>query len=235
MIGIIGALSVEIEGLLEKMEIGDIHTIGGLVYYTGEIAGKNVVLARCGVGKVNAAMCAQAMKLGFSVSAVINLGAAGAIDNALNIGDVVVATDLVHHDVNAGSFGYKPGQLPGMDVLAFSADKRLSELAVRACNAAFEQGGIPCTVHHGRIATGDQFIEDAATKQHILEEFGALCVEMEGAAIAQVCHQNKTPFVAIRAISDKADGSAQANFDEFVTQAAENSARSVMEMIGHIL
>lgn len=231
MIGIIGALTVEVEGLLGKMKTDDIITIGGMIFYTGEIAGKKAVVARCGVGKVNAAMCAQAMIVSFPVTAVINLGAAGAIDNMLNIGDVVVATDLVHHDVNAGSFGYLPGQVPGMDMLPFPTDERITELAMAAYGAIFAEGA---KVHHGRIATGDQFIEDTAIKQHISEEFKALCVEMEGAAIAQVCFLNKIPFAAIRAISDKADGSAQAAFDEFVMQAAENSSKVVMEIMGDI-
>ncbi|MCL2573520.1 MAG: 5'-methylthioadenosine/adenosylhomocysteine nucleosidase [Defluviitaleaceae bacterium] len=231
MIGIIGALSVEVEGLLTKMKIADINTIGGMVFYTGEIADKKAVVARCGVGKVNAAMCAQAMIVSFPVTAIINLGAAGAIDNTLNIGDVVVATDLVHHDVNAGSFGYLPGQVPGMDALPFPADERIAKSALSAYSATFAG---EAKVHHGRIATGDQFIEDADVKQHISEEFAALCVEMEGAAIAQVCYLNRIPFAAIRAISDKADGSAQANFDEFVAQAAENSAKVVEVMLGEM-
>ena len=231
MIGIIGALSVEVEGLLTKMKTEDITTIGGMVFYMGEIADKKVVAARCGVGKVNAAMCAQAMIISFPVTAVINLGAAGAIDNALNIGDVVVATDLVHHDVNAGSFGYRPGHVPGMDALPFPADERIAKSALKAYSTIFSDGA---KVHHGRIATGDQFIEDVALKQHISEEFAALCVEMEGAAIAQVCYLNKIPFAAIRAISDKADGSAQATFEEFIVQAAENSSKVVVEMMGDI-
>jgi len=231
MIGIIGALAIEVEGLQAKMEIADIITIGGMVFYTGEIAGKKVVIARCGVGKVNAAMCAQAMIISFPVTAVINLGAAGAIDNALNIGDVVVATELVHHDVNAGSFGYKPGELPGMQMHTLPADIKLADLAMKAYGTTLEGGA---KVHHGLIATGDQFIEDAEAKKWILDEFAALCVEMEGAAIAQVCYLNKIPFAAIRAISDKADGSAQATFEEFVVQAAENSTKVVMQMMGEI-
>jgi len=230
MIGIIGALAIEIEELLEKTIVDDITTIGGMVFYTGEIAGKKAVIARCGVGKVNAAMCAQAMIVSFSVTAIINLGAAGAIDNVLDIGDVVVATDLVQHDVNAGSFGYRPGQLPGKDDLPFSTDKRISEAAIKA----YKSQDLGYKVYHGRIATGDQFIENTEQKQEIFDEFGAMCVEMEGAAIAQVCEQNQTPFVAIRAISDKADGSAQATFEEFVKTAAENSTRVVMAMIGEI-
>jgi adenosylhomocysteine nucleosidase len=231
MIGIIGALSVEVEGLLTKMNTEDITAIGGMVFYMGEIADKKVVAARCGVGKANAAMCAQAMIISFPVTAVINLGAAGAIDNALNIGDVVVATDLVQHDVRAGSFGYPKGQVPGLDVFAFTADERISKSALAACNAIFAEGA---NVHHGRIATGDQFIEDAALKQQILDDFGALCVEMEGAAIAQVCYLNKIPFGAIRAISDKADGSAEVDFEKFIARAAENSAKVVMQMMRDI-
>jgi len=231
MIGIIGALSIEVEGLLGIMKTDDIKTTGGMVFYTGEIAGKQAVVARCGVGKVNAAMCAQAMIVNFPVTAVINLGAAGAIDDVLNIGDVVVATDLVHHDVNGGSFGYDPGHVPGMDSLPFPVDERIAKSAIAAYSAVFADGA---RVHHGRIATGDQFIEDIDVKKFILDEFGALCVEMEGAAIAQVCYLNKIPFAAIRAISDKADGSAQATFEEFIAQAAQNSAKVVVEMMGDI-
>ena len=232
MIGIIGAMSIEVEGLLEKMNIDDIVTIGGMVFYTGEIAGKKAVAARCGVGKVHAAMCAQTMITSFPVTAVLNLGVAGAIDNVLNIGDVVISEDLVHHDMTTGTAGGPVGQVPGLDVLAFTADDKLAKSAIYAYNAVFE--GSTGKVHHGRIATGDQFIDIAERKQWISENFRALCVEMEGAAIGQVCYLNKIPFVAIRAISDKADGSAEMDFLEFVAQAAENSSKIVVQMMGDI-
>lgn len=233
MIGIIGAMSIEVEGLLEKMNIDDIVTIGGMVFYTGEIAGKKAVVARCGVGKVHAAMCAQAMITGFPVTALLNLGVAGAIDNMLNIGDVVISEDLVHHDMSTGITGGPAGQVPGLDVLTFTADDKLAKSARDAYNSVFEAG--TGKVHHGRIATGDQFIDIPARKQWISENFGALCVEMEGAAIGQVCYLNKIPFVVIRAISDKADGSAEMDFLEFVAQAAENSSKVVVQMMGDIL
>jgi len=232
MIGIIGAMAVEVEGLLEKMNIDDIQTIGGMVFYTGEIAGKKAVVARCGVGKAHAAMCTQAMIISFPVTAVINLGVAGAIDNMLNIGDVVVSSDLVHHDMSTGTSGGAAGQVPGLDVLAFTADNELVKSAISAYNTVFEDG--TGKAHNGRIASGDQFVDNMPQRQQIFDSFGALCVEMEGAAIAQVCYLNQIPFVVIRAISDKADGSAEVDFLEFVAQSAENSAKVVMEMMGDI-
>jgi len=233
MIGIIGAMAVEVDGLLAIMENTDKTTIGGMNFYAGEIAGKWAVVARCGVGKVHAAMCAQTMIVTFPLVAMVNLGAAGAIDNTLNIGDVVVSSDLVHHDARATTFGYEIGQIPGLDVLAFVSDKRLVKSAMAAYDAIFASG--INRAHHGRISTGDQFINSMEQKQQIWSDFAALCVEMEGAAIAQVCYLNNIPFVAIRAISDRADGSAEVDFAKFIEQAAENSIRVVTKMMGESL
>ncbi|MCL2376011.1 MAG: 5'-methylthioadenosine/adenosylhomocysteine nucleosidase [Defluviitaleaceae bacterium] len=229
MIGIIGAMAIEVDGLLAVMENTEKTTISGMDFFAGKIVDKPTVVARCGIGKVHAAMCAQTMITGFTVTAVINLGVAGAIDNALNIGDVVVSHDLIHHDAMATTFGYPVGQIPGIDVLAFAADDGLVKSAISAYETVFTGG--TNKAHHGRIATGDQFVNTAAQKQQISDNFTALCVEMEGAAIAQVCYINKIPFVVIRAISDKADGSADMDFEKFVMQAAENSTKVVVRMM----
>jgi len=229
MIGIIGAMAIEVDGLLAVMKNTDKTTISSMDFYTGDIAGKRVVVARCGIGKVHAAICAQTMITGFPMAAIINLGAAGAIDNILNIGDVVVSNDIVHHDAMATTFGYPVGQIPGIDVLAFAADDKMVKSAMSAFEFAFVNKSHKA--HRGRIATGDQFVNTSAQKQQISDNFDALCVEMEGAAIAQVCYINKIPFVVIRAISDKADGSAEMDFEKFVAQAAKNSIKVVMKMM----
>lgn len=231
MIGIIGAMAIEVDGLLAIMESAEKTTISNMNFYAGKIAGKQVVVAQCGVGKVHAAMCTQAMITGFPVAGIINLGVAGAIDNVLNIGDVVVSSDIVHHDVSTGSgeFGGPLGHVSGIDVLAFPADKQLAASAIAAFDFDFADSGRKS--HHGRIATGDQFVDTPTQKQYISDNFSALCTEMEGAAIAQVCYINQIPFVVIRAISDKADGSAEMDFFAFVSQAAENSIKVVTKML----
>jgi len=163
----------------------------------------------------------------FAPRAIINLGVAGAASDALNIGDVVVSQNLVQHDVDVSPF-YQPGQVPGLEIL-LPADDDLIKMAFDACNTVFD--GLANTAHIATIATGDIFVHDRAVKQHISNAFDAYCVEMEGAAIAQVCHLMEIPFVVIRAISDKADGSAMVDFDEFVATSAAFSSQIVSNLI----
>jgi len=223
-------MSIEVEGILAEMENISVKCIGGIDFSVGRISGKQIVVAKSGVGKVNAAMCAQAMIISFPVAAVINLGVAGAISSELNIGDAVVSRDLVQHDMRTSAFGgYALGQVPGLDVVAFSADAALVKSALLACETVFS--GSSHNAYCGTIATGDQFVDSALTKQEIRDNFGAFCVEMEGAAIAQVCYLNHIPFVAIRAISDKADGSAETDFVTFAIKAAAHSAKIAAKMI----
>jgi len=230
-IGIIGAMDVEIAGILAKMTDTTTHSASGLDFHTGRLAGRDVVVAKCRIGKVNAAMCATTMINKFSPRAMINLGVAGAIHDALNIGDVVVSQNLVQHDVDVTSARYEPGQVPGLEAF-LPADKNLANLAAAACAAVFD--GLNNKAHVATIATGDVFVSDRAVKQRIADTFGAYCVEMEGGAIAQVCHLMDTPFVVIRAISDKADGGAKVDFDEFVVTSADYSAQIVARLVGEL-
>ena len=220
-IGIIGAMEVEVEKLKKDMEMTGTVSKAGMVFCEGTLAGKHAVVVRSGVGKVNAAVCTQILADEFGVDAVINTGIAGSLNADIDIGDIVLSTDVVHHDVNVSNFGYPPGQVPQMDAFSFEADGQLADLAEEIC------GKVNPEIHvfRGRIASGDQFISDRAAKKRIAETFGALCTEMEGAAIAHTAFLNRIPFLIIRAISDKADDSATMDYDVFEERAARHSVR----------
>ncbi|MCL2855884.1 MAG: 5'-methylthioadenosine/adenosylhomocysteine nucleosidase [Defluviitaleaceae bacterium] len=232
MIGIIGAMEVEIRNILTKLTNTKARTIGGIDFTQGELGKSPVVVARCGIGKVNAAHCASIMITGFDVAGIINTGVAGGIAPHVEIGDVVISQDLVQHDVEATEFGYTTGQVPGMESPYFAACQNLVETAKKAGMAALAANPGKA-LHIGRIATGDQFIASPADKNQIYanHQDKVLCTEMEGAAIAQVCLLTNTPFVAIRAISDKADGTAHEDFPAFVEEASVISAKIVMDMV----
>ena len=230
-IGIIGAMDVEIEQIKQKMDIATTKHTVGTDFYIGKMGGKSVILVRCGIGKVNAALCTQAMIDLFAADYCINTGVAGALNPALEIGDIVVSRDAVQHDLDCGVFDYPKGLVPGLNMRFFEADESLSAMALSAGRDV-----LPDDIHilAGRIASGDQFISDGHIKTSISRDTSADCVEMEGAAIAQACWLNKIPFVIIRAISDKADGSADHNFEAFVHMAAARSA-TLVEAIVHRL
>ena len=179
-IGIIGAMSDEVAGLKALMQDTQIIRKASMEFYSGILEGKKVVVVQSGIGKVNAAVCTQILIDDFQAEVVINTGIAGSLNNDINIGDIVVSTDLVHHDVDAGAFGYKKGQVPDMDVFSFGSDDALRSLAVKVCREVNSD----IQVFEGRIASGDQFVADQGVKDVIVSEFGAYAVEMEGAAIA---------------------------------------------------
>lgn len=199
--------------------------VAGMDFCEGTIGGVPCVVVRCGVGMVNAAACAQALIDRFAVNAVVNTGVGGSLDATIDIGDVVVATDAVNWPMDVANLGYAAGQTPGMDVLAFPADASLRAAAVTAARAE----GV--AAHEGRVASGDRFVRDAAEKERIATAFGARCCEMEGAAIAQVCHLNAVPCAIVRAISDKADGSDAVDYPVFEAAAARHCATLVRRMI----
>ena len=228
-IGIIGALEEEIVGIKAEMEISETKMVIGTEYHIGKICEHEVVLALCGVGKVNAAICAQAMIDLMGVERIINSGVAGAIAVGLNIGDVVISKDFMYHDMDVMAFGYAPGIIPRIADSTFVADAEMSKIANLACKEILEKTNNKVVV--GRIVTGDQFINSNVDKQRILNDFKATCAEMEGCAIAHTCYLNKIPFVAIRAISDSADDSADYAFDRFLTIAAERSGNIVINML----
>ena len=226
-IGIIGAMEVEVENLMQCMEDARESKKAGMTFCEGRIGRTEAVIVRCGIGKVNAGLCVQILSDLFGITHVINTGVAGSLDEEINIGDIVVSIDAMYHDMDVTGLGYEPGQVPQLDVLAFPADPMLREAAVRACREAAPEIG----VFEGRIVSGDQFICDRARKDRIREVFGGLCTEMEGAAIAQAAYINGIPFVIVRAISDKADESVQMAYDIFEAEAAEHCAALVEHLV----
>lgn len=226
-IGIIGAMEIEVAQLKEMMKDAVITTKAGMDFYSGTIHDKDVVVVQSGVGKVNAGMCTQILADVFQVDAVINTGVAGSLRNEINIGDIVISTTAVQHDMDVTPLGYEKGFIPGMKEKAFVADDNLSALAVRTC----QEVNPDIQVYTGVVATGDQFIASREVKESIIQNFGASCTEMEGAAIAQAACLNKIPFVIIRAISDKADNSAQIDYPEFERQAVEHTVRLLGGML----
>lgn len=226
-IGIIGAMDEEVALLKEKMQTFKIEKKAGMEFYQGLLGEKRAVVVRSGIGKVNAAICTQILADDFHVDAVLNTGIAGSLKNEINIGDIVVSSDALQHDVDAVNFGYALGQIPRMDTFSFPADARLIALAKDACRIVNPDIG----VFEGRVVTGDQFISDTGKKNFIRDTFGGLCTEMEGAAIAQAAHLNEIPFVIIRAISDKADNSATMDYPEFEAGAIRHCVNLVLEML----
>lgn len=218
-LGIIGAMDMEIDILHEAMEDKRETKQSGMTFYEGTLNGLPAVIVQCGVGKVNAAICTQLLCSSFGVTHLVNTGVAGSLDPKLDICDTVVSTAAVHHDVNATMFGYPICRVPGMDTTAFPADAALIEAALCAADAVN-----PGHAHKGLVASGDQFIVDPESKQTIIRNTGAACVEMEGAAIAQTAYRNGVPFVILRAISDKADGSDFMDYAAFERISAERCA-----------
>ena len=229
-IGIIGAMEVEVAILKEKMEDVRIIKKASMDFYEGILAGKKVVVVRSGIGKVNAGICAQILADVFSVDAIINTGIAGSLNKNINIGDIVLSTDVVQHDMDATGFGYRKGQIPQMPVFFFNADDNLRRLAAEVC----KEVNPDIQVFEGRIASGDQFVCDQDVKIRIVSEFSAYATEMEGAAIGQAAYLNEIPFLVVRAISDKADGSAQMDYSEFEKAAVDHSVRLTLNMLARI-
>ena len=228
-IGIIGAMEDEVSAIRQQMNITDTQTIASMEFCCGTLKGKEAVVVQCGMGKVNAGICAQMLISVFGVNAVVNTGVAGSLNNDINIGDIVVSTDALYHDVDATVFGYAKGEVPQLGTASFTADEMLRASAVRAIREADPD----IQVFEGRVASGDQFICDRAVKNRIRDTFHADCCEMEGAAIAQASWINGIPFVIVRAISDKADESVTVSYDEFEGKAAEHCARLVEYMVRH--
>lgn len=230
MIGIIGAMDEEVAVLRSEMEVEETVEQASMTFNRGKLCGREVVIVCSGIGKVNAAVCAQILADRFHVDVLINTGIAGSLDAAIDIGDMVISTDAMHHDMDATVFGDPAGQVPRMDTLSFPADKELIEKA----KTANEEENPDIHTFTGRIASGDQFISSPDVKERIISLFGARCVEMEGAAIAHVAYLNKIPYVIVRAISDKADNSATMDYPEFEKQAIQHSVRLVRSLLPRI-
>ena len=227
MIGIIGAMEEEVAALKDDMEVQETIEQASMVFCKGTLCGKEVVVVRSGIGKVNAGICAQILVDRFQVDTLINTGIAGSLDAKIDIGDMVISTDALYHDMDATVFGDPVGQVPRMDTLAFPADETLVQKAVQAN----EKANPDIRTFTGRIVSGDQFISSKEVKDRIVENFHPLCVEMEGAAIAQAAYLNKVSYVIIRAISDKADNSACMDYPTFEKKAIAHSVRLMKELL----
>ena len=226
-IGIIGAMDLEVEHLKSEMQISRIVDKAGMEFYTGTLKGVDVVIVRSGIGKVNAGLCAQILADVFQVTHIINTGVAGSLNAKLDIGDILISKDALYHDMDVRIFGSQLGEVPQMGCREFEADKAMIEAAVSSC----KEVNPDIHVEVGRILSGDQFISDKAKKETLIADFQGDCTEMEGAAIAHSAYLNKIPFVIIRAISDKADDSAEMDYPTFEREAAKHSAKLVEHMI----
>lgn len=219
-LGIIGAMQLEVETLLGVMEQKTARERAGSVFYEGQLEGLPVVIVQCGVGKVNAALCAQVLCDCYGVTHLVNTGIAGSLSAALDIGDLLISRDAMYHDFDCVHFGYEYGKVPGMDTVAFPADEMMMQLAFQAAEEVN-----PGHTKIGRVASGDQFVAEKPLKEKIIAVTGGLCTEMEGAAIAQTAYRNHLPFVILRAISDKADDSAEMDYPTFERIAAHLCAQ----------
>lgn len=226
-IGIIGAMELEVDALKARLANCTVTLRAGMEFYEGILNGTDVVVVRCGVGKVNAALCVQAMADLYSVTHVINTGIAGSLNAELDIGDILISVDAIEHDMDATGFGYAPGEIPQLGVREFVADRKMAELALELC----AQVNPDIHARLGRVVSGDQFICDAGVKARLIRDFQADCAEMEGAAIAHGAYRNGLPFLIVRAISDKADGSAELDYPTFERRAAQHSARLVEALV----
>ncbi|MDQ6420867.1 5'-methylthioadenosine/adenosylhomocysteine nucleosidase [Paenibacillus sp. LHD-117] len=227
-IGIIGAMAEEIERLHEHVDVTNTFAKAGITYYEGKLHGKPVIYCKSGVGKVNAAVCTQLL-IDAGADYVLFTGVAGALDPSLNIGDIVVSSACIQHDMDCSPLGYKQGEIPFHPNSEFQADPRLIELAASASERLF-----PGRCLTGKVLSGDQFIASREKVEQLHQALQGACAEMEGASVAQVCEMNEVPFVVIRSMSDKADGSAHVNFADFTVQASNHSYQIIDDMLKHI-
>ena len=223
LIGIIGAMDIEVDAIIGSMQDVQEKVISSVRYVKGKLFNKDVVVAKCGIGKVFAAICAQTMIIEFKPSVIINTGVAGSLVNGFNVLDVAIATSVVQHDMDTSAIGDPVGLISGINVINIDAYTEVSD-ALKSASM-----NVKCNVKEGVIASGDKFIADAGEKKVINERFGAIACEMEGAAIGHVCYVNSVPFGVLRTISD-GDG-AQMDYMTFAPKAAIQSTNIIKEFI----
>lgn len=228
-VGIMGAMNEEIQRLHEHVQVAQTTVRAGIEFVSGTLHGQSVIFCKSGVGKVNAAVCTQAL-IDLGVDGIIFTGVAGAVDPRLNIGDIVISSSCLQHDMDVTPLGFAKGQIPYQEVWQFEADEQLVQLAQAACERQLHNRQSIV----GKVLSGDQFIASRELVQQFYDELQGTCVEMEGAALAQVCHMNAVPFVVIRSMSDKADGSAHANFATFTVEASNQSYQIIDDLIRHL-
>ena len=225
-LGIIGAMDSEVTALQKALSDAQESEYAKMRFCSGTLEGIDAVVVKCGIGKVNAAMCVQVLKDLFHVTHVINTGVAGALSADLDIGDIVISAEAVQHDFDLSPIGFQKAEIPPFGCVAFPADDTLQRKLLQAAHDV----KLDVSVFSGRICSGDQFIAGAEQKKRICSEFGGLCAEMEGASVAQACCANGLPFVILRAISDRADASSGISFAEFEAAAAKHCIAIVMHM-----
>lgn len=230
VMGIIGAMDVEVASLKEAANATKATELAGMEFCEGTLGEKKVVIVKCGMGKVNAGICAHTLINDFGCTKIINTGVAGSLDNQIDIGDIVVSVDAVQHDFTVEAIGFAKGEIPYTGLYAFPADEAMRAAAVNAVKEAAPE----INVFEGRICSGDQFISTKEQKDKIISDFGGLCCEMEGAAIAQACYLNHTPYVVIRAISDKPDETEIVAYKDFEAEAAAHCAEIVQYMVANL-
>lgn len=223
-------MELEVAELKSKMELKNVVDKAGMQFHEGVLNRKDVVIVQCGIGKVNAGICVQILADIFAVDAVINTGVAGSLRAEINIGDIVVSADACEHDMDVSALGYEPGIIPQMETSFFKADRKLAEEAISVCREVNPE----INVYEGRVVSGDQFISDGTVKDRLIQQFDGSCAEMEGAAIAHAAFLNKLPYVVLRAISDKADGSAHMDYPEFERAAAAHCAKLVENLVARL-
>lgn len=225
MIGIIGAMQVEVEHIKAVMTDVETETISGIEFCRGKISGKDAVVAKCGIGKVFASVCAEAMILRYNPDVVVNIGVAGTLTDELNTTDIAVARSVVHHDLDTSPLGDPAGLISGINIINIECDENVSSLLEKCVKSL----GINCKT--GVIASGDQFVCTTERKNFIRGTFNAIACEMEGASIGHVCFINGTKFGVLRAISDGADEKSHMDYDKFVPLAAKNSFEVIKRFI----
>ncbi len=226
-IGIIGAMDEEVSYLKEKISNKKSTEVAGMEFFEGTLEGKKVVVVQCGMGKVNAGICANTLINQFGCTKIINTGVAGTLQENIGLGDIVVSVDAVQHDFTVEAIGFEKGEIPYTGRFSFPADESMRKAAMEAAASVAPE----VEVFEGRVCSGDQFISNKEQKDKILSDFGGLCCEMEGGAIGQACYLNNTPFVIIRAISDTTDDS---EYEAFKESAAKNCAQIVEYMVGNM-
>ncbi len=224
-IGIIGAMEPEVEAIIAALDDKSCETVSGITFHTGKIGDKTVAIAKCGIGKVFAALCAEIMILKYSPSLIINTGVGGALASGLKTGDIVIADKLCQHDMDTSAIGDPKGLVSGINKIYFEADKRAGDILLTAAKS------LGLCASRGRVATGDKFIASKEDKERLIADFAADACEMEGCAIAQVAFVNDIPFAVVRAISDSADGEATMDYPTFLPIAARNSTNLTLALI----
>lgn len=227
MIGIIGAMEEEVKALIDAMEEKEEYSCAAMTFYQGILHKKQVVVVQSGIGKVNMALCTQILADKFHVDYLINTGIAGGLYKDLKVGDIVISSDAVQHDVDVTAFGHAPGAIPRMQTSVFEADQELIQTAQQVCKEVNPEIG--CFV--GRVVSGDQFISDNEKKHNLIQQFSGYCAEMEGAAMAQAAYLNQIPFIILRAISDNADHEATGTYEEFEEAAIKHIVRLVLGIL----